>query len=146
MGLKTENYSVVYKAIVGRKDGYSVTNALARRLQENPYISVSVFLKSLDKRDLEHLIDIGEKIKKEGLSSVKDINDAKEFVMISSMLVQGEGVDIPLNENTIPTIASRFFAFLNLEYLGRMGMVSVCYEHMSFDKDMDDMIIARRVI
>lgn len=141
-----DNYSVVYSAISSRSDGYTVTNELARHLQKNPYITVGSFMRSLNDEELKHLIAVGDTIKKDGLHSNSDIHHAKEFVLIGSMLVQGEGLDIPINEDTIPQIARRLFAFLNIEYLSRNGLVAVDYNGMSFDPDMDDKIIARKIL
>lgn len=142
----SEEFKVSYSNVINREDGNNVTKKLANQIMKYTYVNVGNFIRSISDQDLNHLILIGEKCKKEGILTDKDKNDMKEFLLIAFMLKDGEGVCAPVTLESSQWFMNRLFVFLSLEQLSRHRLVKINYDNMSFDTDVDEKTICYRIV
>lgn len=142
----SHSYNVSYENVASRTDSHPVTTKLAKKIIKDSYVNVGKFIKSLSTEDLNSLLKIGEKIIKGGVLTSKDSDDVKDFLLISVMLKDGEGVEKSLDLESSGWFISRLYAFLGAEAGARLNLVKVNYENMTFDTDNDDKPLFFRIV
>lgn len=143
--MNSKDYMVNYFAVAERNDN-SLSTKLAKKLVDNPYITTSKFIKSLSDKDIDRLIDIGERLREEGILTDQHKADGKEFVLLAVMLKDAEGVELPLNEENAVYLTTKLFTFVAAEKMVREGLCRVLYENMSFDIELDNKPFIQRIV
>lgn len=140
------SYNVSYANVINRNDSHPVTTRLAKKIVKDTYVNVGKFIRSLTTEELNSLLTIGEKIIKDGVASIKDQNDVKDFLLIAVMLKDGEGVEMTLDLDSSGWFITRLYAFLGAEAGSRLNLVKVNYENMTFDTEGDDKPLFFRIV
>lgn len=113
----------------------SVTRMLAKRLMENPYMTVKSFLDDLSDIDMAMLVD---------LIDSKD-GQVDDFLIMAEMLATAEGCSRSETEDEFIQRMQTFINFCVVDSLGRKGFVKVYRENMSFDEDSGSNIIVEKL-
>lgn len=117
------------------KQSLSVTRLLASQLMENPYTTVGDFMKGLSDADLQTLMHGFE----------EDDKLYGDYILISSMLAQAEGVPSPENDDEFAEQVDRLVMMLAVESLARKGLVRIYHENLSFGADAGDKIVCEKI-
>jgi len=125
-------YYVQLPDVLAKKQFSNHTRLLAANLMNNPYMSVGNYLTNLSKADLDYM---------SGLTEAGDSDpETQELMIITLMLLQAEGTIVACEDDVIDHL-STFKMMIAGASLGRKGLIKVNYENISFNTDMEDLVV-----
>lgn len=134
-----EEWTLQLDKIVKSKDHLAVTRLLAASLQQNPYMTVGTFFKTLSDWDLEKLLEMTEAISDEGpWVGVEDI------LLLTMMLSNAEGSP-SVNMDELHDKLTVFCVFVAGTSLARKGLVKAHFDNMSFNEDSNKLVVFEKV-
>ena len=136
-----ERFQLNLDRIAAEPSFLAVTRFLAKRLLDNPYITIEEFLVTLSNEDLKIIQAVCEHVMHEDEDEQTRV---EELILIANMLALGEGLD-NANLDIVVERANQLSMFITLESLKRKGLVKLIYENMSFGEDMGDKPIVEKL-
>lgn len=140
-----ESWYLNLAKIVEDKDRSSITKMLALKLMTNPYLTVGSFLQNINDDDLDYILDLSEKMTEN--QDEEDFNppeETQDLLLMTMMLANAEGSPASTMED-LQHHLSAFTLFVAGTSLHRKGFVEAFYGNMSFNEDMSDKPIFKKI-
>ena len=120
----------------------SVTKYLALQLIQNPYLSVGSFIKGLSDRDIQTLLDLSDSMNESDNEDPPE--DCQDLLLITIMLAKAEGT-YAKNIEDLQHHLGALTLFVAGASLHRKGLVEAFYDNMSFNEDMSNESIFKKI-
>jgi hypothetical protein len=140
-----EQTIINYEQVVKSTRLLATTRMFAKKIMDNPYLTVKDFLIDLSDRDLEFFINLLDGIDEEETDPENFDPALEDLLLISMMLRQAEGLDPVTGPDDAHESIKRLSVFLILESLYRKGMVELFRENMSMGDDYNDKMVVKKL-